>query len=93
MKPLQSLLLPALLTLAPISAQAAMKMVSGTVKTIDATRIVLTLKDGKELAVPLAKDTMFMHGNAMVGADQVKAGMQVTIALGPDNKTAAHVMM
>ena len=68
MKPLHSLLLPALLALVPSSAQAAMKMVSGTVKTIDAKQIVLTQNDGKEMAVPLAKDTMFMRGNAMVGA-------------------------
>jgi hypothetical protein len=68
-------------------------MVNGTLKAINATRIVVTLKDGKDQTIPLAKDTMFMRGNDMIGADQVKAGMQVMVALATDGKTAAHVMV
>ena len=93
MKNVQALFLPAILVFMPTAAQAAGKMLKGTVKTIDSAQILLTLKDGKDLAVPLAADTMFMRGSAMVGADQVKPGMQVTIALGKDDKTAAHVMI
>ena len=41
----------------------------------------------------MGKDTMFMKGNDRIGADQVKAGMKVKVASGPDNKTAADVMV
>ncbi|MDR3671315.1 MAG: copper-binding protein [Holophaga sp.] len=93
MKRIDSLLLPAILMLSVNPAHAAGRMVMGTVKAIDSARIVLTLKDGKDRAIPLGKDTMFMRGNDMVGADQVKPGMQVTVELEKDNKTAGNVML
>lgn len=86
------LLLPAAV-IVMASPSFAGTMVNGTLKAIRATSIVVTLQDGKDKTIPLGKDTMFMKGNDMIGADQVKAGMQVMVALGTDNKTAAHVMV
>jgi hypothetical protein len=67
------------------------KTLMGTVKSIDASHIDLTTKDGRKVAVPLAKNTMFMRGEKMVGSAQVKAGTRVVIVLGEDDKTAANV--
>jgi len=86
------LLLPAAV-MVMASPTFAATMVSGTLKAINPTNIVVTLQDGKDQAIPLGKDTMFMKGNDMIGADQVKAGMKVMVAFGPDNKTAAHEMV
>jgi hypothetical protein len=86
------LILPATVMILAAPAFAG-TMVNGTLKAIDSTRIVVTLKDGKSQTIPLGKDTMFMKGNDMIGADHVKAGMMVMVALGADNKTAAHVMV
>lgn len=86
------LLLPAAV-MVMASPTFAVTMVSGTLKAINSTSIVVTLQDGTDQTIPLGKDTMFMKGNDMIGADQVKAGMKVMVALGKDNKTAAHVMV
>ncbi len=67
------------------------KILMGTVEAIDASHIDLTTKDGRKVAVPLAKNTMFMRGDAMVGSDQVKPGTRVVIVLGEDDKTASNV--
>jgi hypothetical protein len=86
------LLLPAAV-MVMASPTFAVTMVSGTLKAINSTSIVITLQDGTDQTIPLGKDTMFMKGNDIIGADQVKAGMKVMVALGTDNKTAAHVMV
>jgi hypothetical protein len=67
------------------------KTIMGTVKAISASHIDVTTPDGKDVDVPLAKETMFMRGDAMVGSDHVKPGTRVVIVLGEDDKTAAHV--
>ncbi|HEY3054354.1 MAG TPA: hypothetical protein VGK31_00330 [Thermoanaerobaculia bacterium] len=67
------------------------KTIMGTAKSIDASHIDVTTKDGKNVAIPLAKNTMFMRGEKMVGSNQVKAGTRVVIVLGEDDETAAHV--
>jgi Cu/Ag efflux protein CusF len=85
-------LLPAMLLLIPSAVQAHTHMtLMGTVKAIDATHIEVTLKDGKQRSIPLAKNTMFMRGKDMVQADQVKPGIRVVIVLAEDDKTAEHV--
>ena|SRR5450759_5058849 len=67
------------------------KTVMGTVKAIDSSHIDLTTKDGQNMAVPLAKTTMFMRGDKVGDAADVKAGTRVVIELGEDDKTAEHV--
>lgn len=85
-------LLPALLLLTPSIVHAHTHMtIMGTVKTIDAAHIEVTLKDGKSRSIPLAKNTMFMRGKDMIQADQVKPGVRVVIVLAEDDKTAEHV--
>lgn len=76
-----------------LAVPAAAGTVSGTVKSISASSLVVTLKDGKTQALALARDSMFMRGSAMIDAAQVKPGMQVTVVLAADNKTAAHIMV
>ena len=67
------------------------KTLMGTVKTIDKTHISLKTTEGRTVSVPLVKNTMFMRGEKMVGADQVKTGTRVVIVLGEDDKSAQHV--
>lgn len=94
MKYPSSLLLTSALLLVPGIAMAhTHKEVMGTVKSIDSTRIELTLKGGKVLSIPLAKSTMFMRGKAMVGADQVQPGIRVVVVLAEDDKTAENVKL
>ncbi len=89
----ERLLLPAaLLLLTPSALQAhTHTTLMGTVKAIDATHIEITLKDGKQRSIPLAKNTMFMRGKDMIQAEQVKPGIRVVIVLAEDDKTAEHV--
>jgi len=87
----------AVLLLIPAMVQAHAghhhKTVMGTVRAINASHIDVTTKDGKNVAVPLAKDTMFMRGDEMGAVADVKAGTRVVIELGEDGKTAEHVKM
>ncbi|WP_243317116.1 hypothetical protein [Geothrix paludis] len=87
-----SLLLCTTLLTIPAFLQAhTHKSLMGTVKAMDNARIELTLKNGKTQAIPLAKSTMIMRGNEMVGADQVKPGMRVVVILAEDDHTAETV--
>lgn len=69
------------------------KIIMGTVKTVNASRIEVTTTSGKDVEVPLARNTMFMRGDKMVGIDQAKPGTRVVIVLGEDDKTAANVKL
>lgn len=69
------------------------KTIMGTIQSIDATHIDLKTRFGKKVTVPLAKDTMFMRGEAMAKASEAKPGTRVVIVLGEDDKTAAHVKL
>ena len=92
MKRLSAPFLSTMLLLVPSFAQAhTHKSIMGTVKSINASHIELTLKDGKSQSIPLAKSTMFMRGKDMIGADQVKPGIRVVIVLAEDDKTAENV--
>lgn len=89
-----SLLLCAALLAAPAIVQAhTHKTLMGTVKSMDSTRIEVTLKNGKVQAIPLAKNTMIMRGSEMVGADQVKSGMRVVVVLAEDDHTAENIKL
>lgn len=89
-----SLLLCAALLTAPAIVQAhTHKVVMGTVKSMDSTRIEVTLKNGKVQAIPLAKSTMIMRGPDMVGADQVKPGLRVVVVLAEDDHTAENIKL
>jgi hypothetical protein len=65
----------------------------GTVKRVGGGQLVLTLKDGKEQTIALAKGTMVMRGAAMVGLDQVKPGVRVVVSLTEDDRAAAHIKL
>lgn len=67
------------------------KTLMGTVRAIDASHIDLTTREGKRVSVPLVKGTMFMRGDKMAGAGQVKRGTRVVIELGEDDKSAGRV--
>ena len=69
------------------------KVVMGTVKSVDAARIELALKDGKVLSIPLAKATLFIRGKDKVGADQVLVGMRIVVTLAEDDTTAEKVKL
>jgi len=88
-----SLLASAILFIPGIASAHTHKEVMGTVKSIDASRIELMVKDGKAVSIPLSKTTMFMRGKDMVGADQVKPGQRVVVVLGEDDKTAENVKL
>ena len=89
-----SLLLTASLLLVPrIVSAHTHKEVMGTVKSINSAQIELVMKDGKAIAIPLGKTTMFMRGKDMVGADQVKAGLRVVVVLAEDDKTAENIKL
>lgn len=94
MRPTPSLLLTSALLLVPgvVSAHTH-KEVMGTVKSIDSAKIEVMTKDGKVTSIPLAKNTMFMRGKDMVGADQVKPGLRVVVVLAEDDKTAENVKL
>jgi len=87
----------ALLALAPNAISAheghSHKKVMGTVKSMDAARIELSLKGGASQTIPLSNRTMVMRGKEMVGADQVKSGMRVIVVLGEDGKTAETIKL
>lgn len=83
----------ALLLVPGIVSAHVHKEVMGTVKSIDSARIEMVLKDGKVLSIPLAKNTMFMRGKDMVGADQVKPGIRAVVTLAEDDKTAENVKL
>jgi hypothetical protein len=69
------------------------KKLMGTVKTIDATRIELALKDGHQQSIPLSKHIKIMRGKESVGIDQVKPGARVIVMLGEDDKTAGTIKL
>ncbi len=58
---------------------------------MDASKIELTLKNGKVQTIPLAKNTMIMRGSEMVGADQVKPGLRVVVVFAEDDRTAETI--
>jgi hypothetical protein len=91
MKHASSLLLSSLLLTPSLLSAHTHKRVMGTVKSIDAARIEVAQKNGKNLSIPLAKNTMFMRGKAMVSADQVKPGIRVVVVLAEDDKTAETI--
>lgn len=66
--------------------------VMGTVLSIDATHMDVKTTKGSKVTVPLAANTMFMRGNDMAKAADVKAGTRVVIELGADGK-AEHVRL
>jgi len=80
------LILPAMTLVLGIPAHAAAQ-VEGTVKSIKADSIVITVANGKDQTFRLAKDVMFMPSK-----DKIKAGVKVTVYLAADGKTAVHVM-
>ena len=89
-----SLLLTSTLLLVPgIVSAHTHKEVMGTVKSIDSAKIELVVKGDKVLSIPLAKNTMFMRGKDMVGADQVRPGMRVVVVLAEDDKTAENIKL
>lgn len=89
-----SFVLTSALLLAPSLVSAhTHKVVMGTVKSVDATRIELTQKDGKALSIPLAKSTLYMRGKEKVGADQVVVGMRIVVTLAEDDTTAEKVKL
>lgn len=69
------------------------KKLMGTVKSIDATRIELALKDGQQQSIPLSKGIRIMRGKESVGIDQVKPGARVIVMLGEDDKTAGTIKL
>lgn len=92
-RPSSLLLTSALLLVPGILSAHTHKEVMGTVKSIDSTRIELQAKNGKALSIPLAKNTMFMRGKKMVGADQVQPGIRVVVVLAEDDTTAEIIKL
>ncbi len=89
-----SLFLCAALLAVPAIVQAhTHKVIMGTVKRMDSTRIEVILKNGKVQAIPLDKHTMVMRGRDMVGADQVKPGLRVVVVLAEDDHTAENIKL
>jgi len=66
--------------------------VMGTVVSIDASHIDVKTTKGAKVSVPLAANTMFMRGNDMAKAADVKAGTRVVIEMSEDGK-AEHVKL
>ena len=94
MRNVSPLLVTSTLLLAPgIVSAHTHKEIMGTVQSIDSARIDLLTKSGKVLSIPIAKNTMFMRGKEMVGADQVKPGIRVVVVLAEDDKTAENVKL
>jgi hypothetical protein len=69
------------------------KKLMGTVKTINATRIELAVKDGPQQSIPLSKRTKILRGKEAVGIDRVKPGARVIVMLGEDDKTAGTIKL
>lgn len=89
-----SSLLLAVLLAAPAIIQAhTHKVLMGTVKAFDGTRIELTLKNGKVQSIPLTKSSMIMRGNDMVGADQVKPGIRAVVVFAEDDRTVETIKL
>ena len=66
--------------------------VMGTVVAIDATHIDVKTTTGAKVAVPLTSSTMFMRGDDMAKASDVKPGTRVVIELTEHGK-AEHVRL
>lgn len=62
----------------------------GTVTSIDATHIDIKDTRGKVMRIPLAPNTMFMNGDVMAKASDLRPRMRVIIETGEDGK-ARHV--
>jgi len=89
--------LATLLSLAFIGASAheghSHKKLMGTVRSINATRLELTLKDGTRPSIPLSKHTKILRGKESVGVDQLKPGLRVVVVLSEDDKTAEAIKL
>lgn len=92
-RPASLFLTSALLLVASTASAHVHKVVMGTVKSIDATRLELTKTDRKVLSIPLVKETLFVRGGSRVAPDQVKVGMRVVVTLAEDDKTAERVKL
>ena len=66
--------------------------VMGTVVAIDASHIDVKTTKGAKVSVPLTANTMFMRGEDMAKAADVKAGTRVVIEMTEDGK-AEHVRL
>lgn len=66
--------------------------VMGTVLAIDANHIDVKTSKGSKVSVPLTGSTMFMRGDDMAKASDVKAGTRVVIETTEDGK-AEHVRL
>lgn len=92
-RPASLILTSALLLVATTASAHVHKVVMGTVKSIDASRLEITLTDRKVLFIPLAKETSFVRGTSRVTPDQVKVGMRVVVTLAEDDKTAEKIKL
>jgi len=91
-----SVLAVVVLCLVPVAAFAHAghdhHKVMGTVVAIDATHIDVKTSKGAKVAVPLTSSTMFMRGNDMAKASDVKPGTRVVIEL-TEKGQAEHVKL
>lgn len=69
------------------------KRLLGTLQSVDASRLVLALKDGSTRSIPLAKETRVLVGEKAVGRDQLKPGLRVVVVLAEDDTTAETIKL
>lgn len=85
MRKISSMLAVAIVSLLPgaVFAHAGHNhhKVMGTVVAIDGTHIDVKTTAGAKVAVPLTSSTMFMRGDAMAKASDVRTGTRVVIEL------------
>jgi hypothetical protein len=54
----------------------------GTVSSIDAKKLVMKTKEGKDVAVALTATTKFLNGKSRGAATELKAGLRVVVNVG-----------
>ncbi len=73
-----------MLPLTVLAHSGSHKKVMGTVSKVEASRLHLTAKDGKDVHVPLTAKTKYLHSGKVVAGTHLTPGMRVVVELSKD---------